>query len=50
MQGVITARHVLLHPYIICSEYGISVYLMVIRIVITRRRGVTFLQLITRHG
>ena len=47
MVGVITSKHVLLHPYIIVKEYGILVYLRVIGIVITRRHSVTFLSLIT---
>lgn len=45
MQGVIQARDVLLHPVLICREFGAGCFLRCVGAVLSRRRC-TFLDLV----
>jgi hypothetical protein len=46
MEGCITGRDVLRHPYMICQLWGPSCYLRCLRAVLTRRHC-TFLAVLT---
>ncbi len=47
MEGCITSRDVLRHPYMICRPWGASCYLR-LRAIVTGRRC-TFVQLVARR-
>jgi hypothetical protein len=49
MQGCITSRDVIRHPFIICSLWGLGFYVRCLHAVVTRRRC-TFLDLAVGGG